>query len=168
MEGAKSKARLGGVFHLTARDKDGNIKWEDVAPNIVTNVGLQHILDVVFSGGSASGTWYIGLADDDPSFAAGDTLGSHGGGTEFDEYSDNRKEWVEVRSDQEMTNSASKASFSITAAGGGVGGAFLCDAATGTTDTLMSGAALSGGNRTVAADDTVEVTYTFSAADDGS
>jgi hypothetical protein len=37
----------------------------------------------------------------------------------------------------------------------------------GTSGTLMSVAALSGGNRSVAADDTVELTYTFSAADDG-
>lgn len=164
----KTGVRLGGVFSFVCRDKNGNIKWTDQAKNLVTNAGLQHILDTVFSGGTAVDPWYVGLADDSPSFAAGDTLGSHGGWTEFDEYSDDRKAYVETRTNQQLSNSGSVASFSITAAGGGVGGAFLCSAASGTTGTLMCGAALSGGNRSVASGDTVEVTYTFSAANDGS
>lgn len=167
MEQVKNKVRLGGVFHFVARDKYGNLKWEDDAPNIVVNEGMQHMLDTEFSGGAAIATWYVGLADDTPSFAAGDTLASHAGWVEFTEYTGDRKEWVEVRSSQTLTNSASVASFAITGAGGGVGGAFLCGAATLTAATLMSGAALSAGNRAVANGDTVEVTYQFSAADDG-
>lgn len=164
---AKSKVRLGGVFSLVCRDKDGRIKWTDKAPNLVTNEGLQHILDTEFTGGTAVTTWYVGLTDNSPTPAAADTLASHTGWTEFDEYTGDRKEWVETRSSQQLSNSASVASFAITGAGGGVGGAFLCSAASGTSGTLMSVAALSGGNRAVAADDTVELTYTFSAADDG-
>ena len=163
----KSGVKVGGVFHLICRDKNGNIKWRDEAKNLVTNVGLQHILDVVFSGGTQETTWYAGLTDASPSPAAADTLAVHSGWTEFDEYTGDRKEWVEVRSSQTLSNSASVASFSITGAGSGVGGAFLCAAATGTSDVLMSVAALSSGNRTVANGDTVELTYTFSAADDG-
>lgn len=159
--------RVGGMFSIVCRDKDGNEKWKDTAKNLVTNVGLQHILDTVFSGGTAVDPWYVGLSDNSPTFAAADTLASHTGWTEFDEYSDNRKAYVETRTNQQLSNSGSVASFSITGAGGGVGGAFLCSAATGTSGTLMSGAALSGGNRTVASGDTVEVTYTFSASDDG-
>jgi hypothetical protein len=155
------------VFSFVCRDKDGKIKWTDTAKNLVTNAGMQHMLDTEFSGGTAITTWYLGLADNTPTFAAGDTLASHGGWTEFDEYTGDRKAWVEVRSGQTLTNSASVASFAITGAGGGVGGAFLAGAATGTASTLMSGAALSGGNRTVANGDTVELTYQFSAADDG-
>lgn len=164
---SKARVKLGGVYQLECRGPDGQIKWRDHIDNLVTNEGLQHILDVVFSASANSGTWYCGLADNSPTPAAADTLASHTGWTEFDEYTGNRQEWVEVRSSQSMTNSASKASFPITGAGGGVGGAFLCDAASGTTGTLMSAGALSGGNRTVASGDTVDLTYTFSADDDG-
>lgn len=167
MTDVKTRMRLGGVFRFEVYDRDGRLKWQAEAANLVVNEGLQHMLDTEFSGGTAITTWYIGLADNSPTFAAADTLASHAGWVEFTEYTDDRKEWVEVRSGQSMTNSASKASFAINAAGGGVGGAFLCGAATLNTATLMSGAALTGGNRTVADGDTVEVTYTFSAADDG-
>ena len=57
--------------------------------------------------------------------------------------------------------------FSINAAGGGVGGAFVASAASGTAGTLLCAAALSGGNRAVADGDTVSLTYSFTAADDG-
>ncbi len=159
--------RLGGVFHLVCRDKNGKIKWEDTSENLVVNEGLQHILDTVFSGGAQVDPWYAGLTDDSPTVAAADTLASHVGWTEFDEYTGNRQEYVEVRSGQSLTNAASKAVFPITGAGGGVGGAFLASVATGSAGTLMSGVALTGGNRVVASGDTVEVTYTFGAADDG-
>ena len=168
MEGVKSGVRLGGVFELVCRGPDGKIKWRDTAPNLVTTQGLQHILDTEFTGSSQVSTWYVGLTDDSPTPAAGDTLASHGSWTEFDEYTGDRKEWDETRSSQTLSNSASVASFAITGAGGGEGGAFLCSAASGTSGTLMSVAALSGGNRAPENGDTVEVTYTFSASDDGS
>lgn len=165
--GGRSGVRLGGVFELTCRDRDGNIKWEAIAPNLVTTEGLQDILDVYLLSDTQITSWYVGLTDNSPTPAAGDTLASHDGWTEFDEYTGNRQDYTGARSSETVTNSASKASFPITAAGGGVGGAFIASAATGTTGVLLCVAALSGGNRTVAADDTVEVTYTFSAADDG-
>jgi len=160
----KDGIRLGGVFTLECLDKNGKLKWEDKVKNLVVNVGLQHVLDTEFSGGTAVTTWYLGLTDASPTAAAADTMASHSGWTEFDEYADNRKEWVEVRSGQSMTNSASVAAFAINASGT-VGGAFLNSTATGTAGVLMSAGALSGGNRTVANGDTVNLTYTFAAAD---
>lgn len=187
MRAVEEKVRLGGVFGLECWRPYGpaNLSpevrqwcydhgklfhrrvWSAEAENLVVNAGLQHILDVVFSAASNVATWYVGLTDDTPTVAAADTLASHAGWVEFTEYTGDRQAWVEVRSGQSMTNSASVASFPITAAGGGLGGAFICSVATTTTGTLMCGAALSGGNRVVANGDTVEVTYTFSAADDG-
>lgn len=167
MAKVRSGVRLGGVFTFVCTDKNGDLKWEAEAENIVVNEGIQHMLDTEFAGGTAIATWYLGLADNSPTFASGDTLATHGGWVEFTEYTGDRKEWVDVRTNQSITNSASVASFAINAAGGGVGGAFLCGAATGTVAELMSGAAISGGNRTVADGDTVELTYQFSGADDG-
>jgi len=163
-----SGIKVGGRFELVCRDRHGKVKWRDEAKNLVTTEGLQHILDILFVSATAQiDPFYVGLMDASPSPAAGDTLASHVGWTEFDEYTGDRQEYVDVRSSQTVTNGASVASFPITGAGGGVGGAFLASAATGTSGTLLCGAALSGGNRVVAASDTVEVTYTFSAADDG-
>lgn len=177
----KTGARFGGVFDVTCFDKDGNFKWHDTAKNLVPNEGLQLILDLLFLGATNDSSyfnnlqkehWYVGLTDGTPSPAAGDTMASHGGWTEFDKYSGDRQEYVPVRSNQEVTNSASKASFTISgdssAGSETVGGAFMTAASTGTSETLLCAAAFSGGDKSVDEDDTLEVTYTFSAADDGS
>ena len=160
-----SAIRAGGIFHLVCRDRFGNLKWEDDAKNLVTNAGLQHMGNVTFRASSQTTTWYVGLMDDTPVVTAASTLAAPGGFTEFDEYSDNRKEWVEVQSSQSWVNSGTSADFTITGAGGGVGGAFLCAGATSTSVLLFCGAALTGGNRVVATADTVAVTYTVALAD---
>lgn len=159
-----SGVRLGGIFELECHDRDGNFKWNDKAHNLVVNEGLQHMLDVTFAGATQEATWYVALLDSSPVPTAGNGMTDL---SEFDEYSGDRKEYVDVRSNQTVSNTASQASFSITTAGSGVGGAALVAAATG-DDILLCAAALSGGNRTVADGDTVNVTYTFTAADDGS
>lgn len=158
--------RVGGIFTIECYDKDGNLKWRDKMRNLVVNEGLQHGLDVLFSGSAQTNPWYVGLTDASPTVAAGDTLASHVGWTEFDEYTGNRQEYVEVRTNQTMSNSASRASFPITASGT-VGGAFLSSVATGTTGILLCASALTQGDRSVVNGDTVQVQYDYSAADDG-
>lgn len=164
----ESKAKLGGVFTLTCFDAKGREKWSDTMHNLVTTEGLQHILDILFvSATTQVDPWYVGLTDSAPSAAAGDTLASHGGWTELTEYTEAaRQAYVDVRSSQTVTNAASKASFAINDTAT-CGGAFLCSASTGTSGTLLCVAALTGGDRSVISGDTVQVTYTFSAADDG-
>jgi len=45
----RGKLALGGVFTLTCRSKkSGKVKWIEKTPNIVTNEGLDHILNVHF------------------------------------------------------------------------------------------------------------------------
>ncbi len=158
------KARFGGVFSLVCYDKNGDVKWEDEFHNTVVNVGLQHILDVVFSASSNVATWYLGLTDGTPTVNAADTLASHAGWAEETGYTGNRQAWVEVRSGQSMTNAASVAVFPITGTAT-IGGGFLCSVATTTTGTLMSAGALTGGDRSVVNGDTLNLTYTFAAAD---
>jgi hypothetical protein len=162
----KEAAEVGGRFVVRCIGPDGKEKWRDTTKNLVVNEGLQKILDDVFTGGTDARvlTWYLGLTGGTPSPAAGDTLASHAGWTEFTAYTGDRKEWVEVRSGQTLSNSASKALFVINANGSTIGGCFLCGAATGTAAKLMSCAAFSGGNKSADADDTLEVTYEFSAA----
>jgi len=161
----KDGFKVGGIFEVTCYGPDGKIKWADDAKNLVTNEGLDHILDVVLHGTTAVSPWYVGLkGTGDP--AAGDTLASQGTWTENSNYTDNRKEYVEAASSsQSVTNSASKASFSINADTQTIAGAFLASAATGTTGTLLCVANFTGGNKSCDNGDTLEVTYTISAAD---
>lgn len=157
--------KVGGVFEAECYDRDGNLKWKDVAKNLVVNAGLDHILDVVFHGTTQVDPWYVGLKLTGTVKAA-DTLASHASWSEATVYSGNRPAYVEAAaSGQSITNSANKASFTIDAAAT-VAGAFVASASAGTSGTLMCGADFTA-PRGVESGDTLEVTYTISAADDG-
>jgi hypothetical protein len=169
----RSGVKLGGVFDIRCIGPDGREKWRDKAENIVVDEGLNYILGILFNGDTPSDPWYIGLTDGAPSFAAGDTLsGAHSGWSEVTAYSEgSRQEFMDnAVSSQSVDNSGSLASFSVNADGTTIGGAFLADdnTAGGTSGKLLSGAAFSGGDKQADSGDTLEVQYTFSAADDGS
>ena len=163
---SQSKVRLGGIFKVNCLDIDGNEKWIEYAGNIIVNVGLNHILDVVFHGTSAVDPWYIGLKGTGTA-VSGDTLASHAGWSELTPFSGaSRVTYVEAAaSGESITNSANKASFSITSTAT-IDGAFVASAITGTTGTLMCAADFASA-RAVENGDTLEITYTISAADDG-
>lgn len=168
--GSTEGAQATGRFTLECFDKDGNLKWSAEESNLVVNVGLQYMAGVALTGTPQSTTWYVGLygagASNNP--AAGDTLASHAGWTEITPYSGNRVAAVFAAATNAnpsvVTNSASKASFSINATAT-VGGAFLCNAASGTTGVLFSAADFSApGDRSVVSGDVLAVAYTFSLA----
>lgn len=157
--------KVGGVFTVDCYGPDGKLKWSDTAKNLVTNVGLNHILDVVLHGTTAVSPWYVGLKNTG-SPAAADTSANHASWTENSNYTGDRKEYVEAAaSSQSTTNSANKASFSITSDSQTISGAFLDSASTGTAGTLLCVADFTGGDKSCDSGDTLEVTYTISAAD---
>lgn len=169
---AQEEARvgLGGVFTVTCYDKDGNFKWEDQFHNLVVNEGLQDLNNKYFKGSSYTAAWYLGLVTGPGSgttYAAGDTLATHGGWTEFTTYSGNRKAVTfgspTLADPSVIDNSGSPSQFVISAPGGTVAGAFLCTAASGTSGILFSEGDFTGGDKIVASGDTINVTYTFSA-----
>lgn len=147
------------------------VKWADIAENLTVNVGLQHILDILFVSATAQiDPWYLGLTAASPSPAAGDTMLSHVGWTEFINYTEGvRQTYADVRSSQQVTNNASKASFAINTNSSSIGGAFLTSdsAKSGTAGTMLCCAAFTGGDKAADNGDTLEVEYQFSAADDG-
>lgn len=157
--------KVGGIFEVDCFDKFGNKKWSDVAKNLVVNAGLNHILDVQFHATTQVSPWYVGLKLTG-SAASVDTLATHTGWTEATGYTGNRKEYVEAAaSGKSITNSANKASFSIGSTAT-IAGAFVASASAGTTGTLFCAANFTS-PRAVESGDTLEVTYTISAADDG-
>jgi hypothetical protein len=165
-----NKAKAGGVYTIECRDEQGNLKWSQATPNLVVNQGLQTMNATYFASATQVPTWYVGLITGPGSgttIAAGDTLASHAGWTEFTNYTGNRKTAVfataTTADPSVVTNSASPASFIISGGGGTVAGAFLCSVATGTSGTLFSASDFqSPGDRIVVAGDTLNVTYTFS------
>ena len=170
---AADSASAKGVYKIQCHDKDGNLKWEDEAPNLVVNEGLQDMNAKYFTGTTYTAAWYIGLygsgATNSP--AAGDTMASHAGWTEVTAYSQATRPACTfgtptTANPSVATNSASPASFSINGTTT-VGGAFLTSNNTkgGTTGTLYSAADFSApGDRSVVSGDTLSVTYTLSLA----
>jgi hypothetical protein len=167
---------FGGVFKVTCHDASGNLKWEDVFHNLVVNEGLQDLNTKYFKGVTYTAAWYIGLVDGtgSPTYAAGNTLASHSSWTEIagtgfggTVYTGNRKTatfgTATTANPSVIDNSASTAVFSI-AASATIAGAFLCDQASSNTGVLFSAGNFTGGSKTVASGDTVNVTYQFSAA----
>jgi hypothetical protein len=166
----KDSAKAGGVFHVQCLDKDGNLKWEDNSPNLVVNTGLQDMNNKYFKASGYTATWYLGLIlgpGSSTTIAAGDTLALHGGWTEYTDYAGNRPAITfgtpTTADPSVISNSAAPSSFSISGAGGTIAGAFVCNAATGTSGILFSASDFqSPGDRVVVSGDTLNVTYTFS------
>ena len=171
LSGATVSAAGGaGVFTIQCFGQDGKLKWEEKNPNLVVNEGLQDMNDKYFAGVTYSAAWYLGLITGPGSgttIAAGDTLASHAGWTEYTDYTGNRKSVTfgsaTAADPSVIDNSASPSAFVITAPGGTVAGAFLASVDTGTVGILFSASDFqSPGDRAVVAGDTLNVTYTFS------
>jgi hypothetical protein len=165
----KSGARGGGVFHVQCFDKDGNLKWEEKAHNLVVNEGLQNMNDEYFTGSGYSAAWYLGLVTGPGAgntYAAADTLASHSGWTENTDYSGDRKAVTfgtpTTADPSVIDNSGSPSQFSMTGTAT-IAGAFLASVDTGTSGVLFSVSNFqSPGDRAVVSGDTLNVTYEFS------
>jgi hypothetical protein len=165
----KSGVRGGGVFHVQCFDKDGNLKWEEKAHNLVVNEGLEDMNNQYFTGVSYNAAWYLGLVTGPGAgntYAAADTLASHIGWSENTSYTGDRKAVVfDTASNADpsvISNSTTPAQFAITGSAV-IAGAFLASVDTGTSGVLFSVSNFqSPGDRTVVNGDTLNVTYQFS------
>jgi len=181
--GAAKDESLGmaGVYHVECRDAQGNLKWTEEFPNLVNAIGKELMLDTLLKGSSYSVTGpYLGLIDGAGStFAASDTMVSHSGWTEFANYTvgGSAVRGTAVFASATSTGStpsnvttsaAAAITYTITGAGGTVGGCFLV-LGSGASDTISNtgGTLYSAGNFTTAkittAGDTVSVTYSTTA-----
>jgi hypothetical protein len=154
------------IFRCEAYDRDGNLKWVEEIPNLVTTVGLNDSLDKHFKGSGYTAAWYVGLTAGSPTPAAGDTMTSHGGWTEVTAYSDATRRTLTLGSvaGGSVDNSASKAVFNINATTT-VGGAFTVDNSTkGGTTGILYGVAAFSANRSLASGDVLNVTVTLTAS----
>lgn len=155
-------------FLVECFDRDGTLKWEDVADNLVVTQGRTDLLERYFRGASYTAAWFVGLIDSVgwSAIVAGDTAASHAGWTEATTYTEGTRPAFSpaAASAGSLDNSASKATFSINATKT-IKGAFVISNATkgGTTGVLYNAALFGAGDRGVGNGDTLAVTATFTA-----
>lgn len=157
------------IYKAECFDKNGNLKWEEVIYNTVTNVGLDDVLTNYFKGSAYTATFYVGLIDgSSPSVQVTDTMSSHSSWTENINYSETTRELLVLgtAASQSIDNSLSKASYSINTDAQTIGGIFITDSSTknGTTGLLYAGGAFLGGDKTVDNGDILNVTITLTAS----
>jgi hypothetical protein len=164
---------LEGVYVATCFDANGVEKWSDVIENLTTNVGRASLNDA-YLGNTAAGAIVMGLKGTGTA-AYADTQSSHAtwlevGGANAPTYSGTRK--TPTFSASTSANPAVKATssavvFSMTSSGT-VAGAFINVGGSATIDSttgvLFSAGDFTAGSKTVTSGDTINVTYTLSAA----
>jgi hypothetical protein len=167
--GSAETVGLEGVYVATCYGADGVEKWSDTFHNLVMNGRVANMNSVYFASGTQTTTWYLGLVTGPGSgttFAAGDTLATHAGWTENTDYTPSGRKAVTfgaatTANPSVITNSASATTFSINGTAI-IAGAFLASVSSGTSGVLFSAGDFTGGDKSVASGDTLNVTYTFS------
>ncbi|MCP4210873.1 MAG: hypothetical protein GY764_05280 [Halieaceae bacterium] len=163
----KQKVHIGGVFTHDVR-RDGVLLGEQSDGNIVVNEGLDHILDVAFHGITATPTWYIGIFEGNYTPIATVTAATiTAASTESTAYDETyRVEWVEAAAaSQSITNSASKATFTMNDTKTIYGAFLISDRDKSDTAGVLAAASAFSASRSLVATDELLVTYTLSASD---
>ena len=146
-------------------------RWTE--KNICTNEGLEHALGVAFSGVTQVTDWHIGIYNTNTTPASNMTYGTPVF-TESTNYSEaTRPVWTEAGvSSKSITNSASKASFTMATSETIYGAALIGGGSAATTKGDSAGGGVlynvsdfSGGSKSVASDDVLKVTVTLTIAD---
>lgn len=166
--GAKNGINLRGFYPKIEHYRGGVLLDVYSLHNDITNEGKNEILDIMFSDGTqiAAASWYIGLISNSgySALAAGDTMGSHGGWTEFTGYTQaTRVAWGPGNPASQSITNASPATFDINASGT-LKGIFVTSNSTksGTTGKLWA-TGLFAADVPVSNGDQMKITYTVSS-----
>jgi hypothetical protein len=169
---------LEGTYVATCYDANGNEKWSDTIENLTTNVGRANLMNSYFANtGGGAIVMGLGGANGSSTFtpAYTDTQASHAGWYEVGNanaptYSGTRKTpsfSSATSANPSVLSTSAAVVFSMTSSGT-VYGAFInvggSTAIDNTTGTLFSIGAFTAGSKTVTSGDTINVTYTLSAA----
>lgn len=158
---------LMGRFEIVCLGADGQEKWRDYIDNLVTTLGKNDILDKYLKGSSYTQTFRMGLKGTGTALAA-DTQSAHASWSEVGlanapTYTGSRKS-VTMGSASAGSSVSPSQSFAITSSGT-IAGCFTNNGGSATIDdttgVLFSAGDFSGGSKTVANGDTLNVTYTL-------
>lgn len=141
------------------------LKWQDVIHNLVTTAGKNDMLDKYFEGSGYTAAWYVGLIDNAGWSAvnAADTMSSHSGWAEADEYDEATREAVSFGNASSGSKAADAATEFTINATITIRGAFLAsDSAKNGTDGVLYSAAAFSGTRALVDNDILRVTPTYS------
>lgn len=163
--GFGEQAALRGRYEVVCHGRDGRELWRDEIRNLITTAGKNDLWDKYLAGSGYTAAWYLGLVNSGASFDAGDTMSSHSGWTENQNYDEATRVAVSWSSASSGSKASSGATFTISANSQNIAGVFLTtgSAKGGTTGVLFSAGAFTLGTRGVNDGDTLTVTYTASA-----
>lgn len=164
----QEEMRVGGVFTIE-HVRDGVVidTWQE--KNLVTNEGLNALLDTYLNGDGTAKipAWYVALFEGNYTPAATLTAATFTAtATESIAYSEaTRVLWVDAAaSAQQITNSASKATFTMNATKTIYGAALISASAKSATTGVLFAASRFSVARAVVAADQLLITYTVQAA----
>lgn len=168
---ANAGIKAGGVWGVEIYDK-GVLVSKTSCHNIVTDEGLNRLLNVMFNGATQIGTWYCELFENDFTPDGDETYDVPGYTicTAYDEAT--RPAYVEAASSaKSTTNSANKAVFTMNASKTLYGASLVSlntkNDHTAGADNVLFCAGKFGTAQPVISGNVVNLTYTISAADDG-
>jgi hypothetical protein len=176
--GLGENGKMSGVYSVRCLDKDGNLKWDDIIKNVITDVGANFALDQAF-GGAQNTAYFLGLISSvgySIAPAAGNTMSSHTGWNEAGNGS-NYPNWSTPASNARVAVTwnaagtrakalAAVATFIIATNGGTLKGGFIVTGSgavatnNDTNGVLFSAGLFSAGDKVVQVGDTLQVSYT--------
>jgi len=164
---------LRGRWAVECRRSDGTLRWRETIENLVVNQGLDEILNATLAAQTQHTAWFVGLLASSPSPLPGWTK-TEVGAADFVNYDEaTLPAWTPngASSGQSVSNSASKAVFTISVDSSTIGGAYLASTNTKAVESgsaiIYAAGAFTGGDKNADDNDTLSVTATFTAADDG-
>lgn len=161
-----ARLKLGGRF-IVEHVRDGEVIDVTEDHNLITNEGLNATLNVMFHGDTQIGTWYIGIFEGNYTPVATVTAATiTSASTESTAYDESTRVAYDeaAASGQSMTNTASKATFTMNATKT-IYGAFLVSASakSATSGTLFAASRFSS-SKSVVSTDQLLITYQLDAS----
>jgi hypothetical protein len=157
---------IGG--HAEVRVNDGPAL---IAPNLVTDEGINYLLSVGFLGGVGDSQWHIAPYSGVSSPTAGLTALTFAGSlTEFTNYSESQRPvWTTAATNKALSNTAAAALITVNAANQTVRGIAVMSVGTksATSGVCLAAVPFPSARSGLNANDTLSLIYTLTGADDG-
>lgn len=171
----KEDLKAEGRYYAECYDAEGNLRWTDEIENTVFSEGKEVVLDIAMANdttkiGGSFVSLKMGLTTVTGSYLAADVYASHSGWAEPASTFYAARQTPTWTAASGNTKSTASVTFNILSGASTttVDGCFLAYTSTttpndftGTNKKLLSGGQFSGGQKSVSANDSVIVTYTF-------